>query len=444
MWNKMISWGVLLLLLSPELQAARCKVDGKWYNYDSPQCSPHKTVDLSSQTTPEDPVRDEASDRQTANEAPVISPITTPALVSSYLRPWSEVSYLAEQHCKDNKSPPSGLDCLLREENGYWAMHGNFAMPEQIAMESKAICVAMTSSFRNQNLCMHNESMGYEKFAADSEMPDDMASDARRECQERFSSWSQRGSCMSSANSRFKYPNGRNRGRAAMLTSAVGFYTEPPSGYAKESEVVTFRVRPPNDRNVQTVRTVGEPPPVPKPITIRQRAARLAQGSADPAVLAIAIRKLETEADFNVLSAAVPQVEGIASLNFSWPGTVSALLGVWFTEQDDSSLKLVLDVEAGRVYLVDFVVRAFDPGSYVLTSGSNTHVFEDLGGAIQNVTTRLIVEETGRIGLSLKHQYGKGFTFHAVGVTSIEATGQFAPEAETPVVGRLPEQLDGS
>jgi hypothetical protein len=213
-----------------------------------------------------------------------------------------------------------------------------------------------------------------------------------------------------------------------------GGYIQPPSGYAKESEVVTFRVRPPKDHAVQIQ---GEPPPIPKPMTIRQQAARLAQDAADPDVLAIAIEKLETEADFNMLSAAAPQLDGIASLAFTWPATVSTRFGVRFTEQDNSSLGLVLDVEAGRVYLVDFVVRAFHPGSYVLTSGSNTHVFEDLGGAIQHVTTRLIVEETGRIGLSLKHQYGKGFTFHAVGVMSIEATGQFAPEAKTPVVGRL-------
>ena len=420
----MIVWGVLLLFLSPELHAARCQVDGEWYSYNSPECNPHKAVYLDNQAD---------STASVSDEAPVISPITGPALMTSYLRPWSEVAYLAEQHCKERKSPLSGLDCLLREENGYWAMHGNFAMPEQIATDSKVICATLTRSFRNQVLCMHNESVGYEKFTADSEMPDAMASAARKECQEKFRSWSQRGSCVSSANYRFKYPNGRNRDRATMAVSSSG-YIQPPPGYTKESEVVTFRVRPPNSRPVQIQ---GEPPPIPQPMTIRQRAARLVQDAADPDVLATAIEKLEAEADFNMLSAATPQLNGIGSLVLTWPATVSTLFGVRFTEQDNSSLGMSLDVEAGRIYFVDFMVRAFHPGSYVLTSGSNTHVFEDLGGAIQHVTARLIAQETGKIGLSLKHQYGKGFTFHAVGVTSIEATGIFAPEAETPA-GRGP------
>ena len=261
MWTRMIAWGVLLLLLSPELHAARCKVDGEWYSYNSPECNPNKAVDPDNETDPIDPVKGQASNRQSANEAPVISPITGPALMTSYLRPWPDVAYLAEQHCKERKSPFSGLDCLLKEENGYWAMHGNFAMPERIAADSKVICATMTRSFHNQVLCMHNESVGYEKFTADSEMPDAMASTARNECQEKFRSWSQRGSCVSSANHRFKYPNGRNRNRAAMTVSSSG-YIQPPSGYAKESEVVTFRVRPPNSHPVQTP---GEPPPIPKP-----------------------------------------------------------------------------------------------------------------------------------------------------------------------------------
>ena len=124
-------------------------VDDEWYSYNSPECNPHKAVD---------------PDKQTDSIAPVISPITGPALMNSDLRPWSEVAYLAEQHCKEFKSPFSGLDCLIKEENSYWAMHGNFAMPEQIAADSKTICAAMTRSFRNQVLCMHNESVGYEKF----------------------------------------------------------------------------------------------------------------------------------------------------------------------------------------------------------------------------------------------------------------------------------------
>lgn len=134
---------------------------------------------------------------------------TGPELMTSYLRPWAEVAYLAEQHCQNPRPPIGRQECLIWEERGYWAMHGNFAMPEQIAAQSKAICTTKSNSFRSQALCMHNESKGYKQFSADSEMPAAQADAARADCKQKLKTWSQRGSCMISANFRFKYPNGR-------------------------------------------------------------------------------------------------------------------------------------------------------------------------------------------------------------------------------------------
>lgn len=220
-----------------------------------------------------------------------------------------------------------------------------------------------------------------------------------------------------------------------MAASSVG-YIVPPPGFATESEVVTFRVRPPAQREAMAVgerpMAVGERPPLPEPLNIRQRAARLALDAADPEVLQAAVDTLDAKADYILLSAEVPHVEDVADLTFSWPATVNTSHGVRLTEEENSSVGLALTVETGRVYLVEFVVRAFEEGSYVLTSGSDAHVFEDLGAAIRNVTVRLIPEGSGRIGLSLSRPLGKGFFFHAAAITSVEATGPFAPAAETP------------
>jgi hypothetical protein len=436
MWKFIFVLVLLLLFPAPELQAARCKVDGKWYDYDSPQCNPQQVPDEGSGSTSVNPIQDEETESHPANEAPTISPVSGPALMSSYLRPWSEVAYLAEQLCQGRKSHPMGLECLIGEESGYWAMHGNFAMPEHAASHSKAICVATTTSFGSQATCMQSESRGYQDFTAASEMPNAKAAEARKECEQKFDSWSQRGACVRTANYRHKYPHGRST--RIMAASSVGYFVPPP-GFATESEVVTFRVQPPS---YPEARVAGEPPPLPEPFSVRQRAARLAPDAADPAVLQAAVDNLEAKADYTLLSAEVPHIGDVADLSFSWPATVGTAHGVRLTEEEKSSVGLRLAVETGRVYLVEFVVRAFDEGSYVLTVGPDTHVFEDLGAAIRNVTVRLIPEGSGRIGLRLSRPLGKGFFFHTAAVTSVEATGLFAPEPIAPVASRLPEQLD--
>ncbi|MCU0990064.1 MAG: hypothetical protein MUE63_10910 [Xanthomonadales bacterium] len=433
MWKLMFAMGFLLLLLAPELQAARCKVDGKWHEYDSPQCNPQAAVEAGGDPPPVNPSPDAEPERQP--DLPVLPPLPGVAPAAVDLPPWQEVVHLAEQTCRDRKYLPMGLDCLMGEESAYWAMHGNFAMPESQAAQSKALCAAKTTSFRSQAYCMENESRGYQSFAAASEMPDDKAAAARAECAEKFGSWSQRGECVRTANYRHKYPHGR--GKRSMGEAGFAYDAALP-GFAKESEVVTFRVQPLERRDVKMV---GESPPPPEPLTHRQRAARLAPGSADPVVLQAAVEALEESADYVELSAKVPHVENVADLTFSRPIHVNTSHGVRFTNEENSSVGLTLAVETGRVYLVDFVVGAIGAGSYVLKVGADTHVFEDLGSAIRNVSVRLIPEATRLVGLSLSRPHGKGFTFQTAAITSIEATGLFAPEPVAAPASLLPDQL---
>jgi hypothetical protein len=432
----MFALGFLLFLLTPELHAARCKVDGKWYEYDSPQCKPREAADAGSDPPSVNRFPVAAPERPPEPDVPILPPLPGVAPATVDLPPWPEVVHLAEQTCHGRKYLPMGLDCMMGEESAYWAMHGNFAMPEPQAAQSKALCAAKTTSFWSQVTCMENESRGYQYFTAPAEMPDDKAAAARAECAEKFGSWSQRGQCMSTANYRHKYPHGRSR----RTTGVSGFaYDSALPGFAKESEVVTFRIEPLERREV---RVVGESLPPPEPLTHRQRAARLAPGSADPAVLDAAVEALEAGADYVELSAKVPHVEHVADLTFSHPINVNTSHGVRFTEEKNSSVGLTLAVETGRVYLVDFVVGAIEPGSYVLKVGTDMHVFEDLGSAIRNVTVRLIPEATRHVGLSLSRPHGKGFTFLTAAITSMEATGLFAPAPIPPVAGGLPDQLE--
>jgi hypothetical protein len=210
-------------------------------------------------------------------------------------------------------------------------------------------------------------------------------------------------------------------------------------GFARESEVVTFRIQP---LEMREARGVAEMLPPPEPLTLRQRAARLAPDSANPDVLDAAVEALESGADYVELSAKVPQVEHVADLSFSRPHSVSTSHGVLFLDEEGGSVGLTLTVEAGRIYLVDFVVGAMEPGSYVLKVGTDMHVFEDLGSAIRNVTVRLIPEATRSVGLSLSRSHSRAFSFVTAAITSIEATGLFAPTPIPPVAARLPDQLE--
>jgi hypothetical protein len=434
MWKFVLVLGIPLLLIASDLQAARCKVDGKWYEYDSPQCKPREAIEMGGDPPAVNPPPDAIPERQPA--LPVLPPLPDVASAAAELPPWPEVVHLAEQTCRGREYPPRGPDCMVAEESAYWAMHGTFAMPELQAAQSKALCAARTTSFWSQATCMENESRGYKSFTADSEMPDDKAAEARAECAAKFGSWSQRGACMSTAS--FRHENPRGRGQRPMDVSGFVFDSAMP-GFARESEVVTFRIQP---LEMREARGVAEMLPPPEPLTLRQRAARLAPDSANPDVLDAAVEALESGADYVELSAKVPQVEHVADLSFSRPHSVSTSNGVLFLDEEGGSVGLTLTVEAGRIYLVDFVVGAMEPGSYVLKVGTDMHVFEDLGSAIRNVTVRLIPEATRSVGLSLSRSHSRAFSFVTAAITSIEATGLFAPTPIPPVAARLPDQLE--
>lgn len=428
MWTKLLVFGALLFFLVPDLYAARCKVDGKWYSYDSPECSPIRTQAAESSKGPTDLKPEELARTINSAQEPSASSTISPNFDAPYMHPWPEVAYLAEKYCKEREKYMRFRECKVKEESSYWAMRGNFEMPEQVATESKELCTSKTSSFLDQAMCMQNESMGYDKFTSKSELPDQMAKEAREKCQDQFVSWSQRGSCLLSAVARFKNPNRNNRDRRTMAAAGALLASAPP-GYSDISEVVTFRVRP-EERPKRKV--FGGPPPRPVPLDMRQRAARMAQDAADPIVLSQAIEVLESEARFTLLSPAQTEINGIGSLSFHWPASVSALHGVRLTEEDDSVVVLMLEVEVGRVYLIDFMVWGVLQGSYQLTIGSKHHTYEDIGPSLQHVTTRLIAEESGKVFLLLKHLNGKGFSFYSVAITDVSATGVFAaPNSST-------------
>ena len=184
---------VLFLLFPSNTYAARCKVNGEWYSYDSPKCNPHK----SDGAEESDPIQQDS-------EPPPQEKPATPSYryqgVVGLLRPWDVVSLQAKKRCKDKQYSMNVYfvagSCLMAEEIGYWAMHGNFDMPEKIAPKAKALCIAKTESFASQSRCMQNESKGYASFVNDFEMPIQSLKKARAKCSEQYESYSIKGSCM--------------------------------------------------------------------------------------------------------------------------------------------------------------------------------------------------------------------------------------------------------
>jgi len=418
MWTKAIVCGALLLFLVPDLYAeARCKIDGVWYSYDSPECNPHKPVIPDRQPEAASPASEVL-----AEQAPVLSveagisadPILKDA---AFLRPWAEVASTVEQFCLNAPY------CRMMEESSYWAMRGSFAMPESVAAEAKVRCDKQTPRFSFQARCMEGESEGYFRFSAELDLPEHVAMNIRTECQEKFESWSQVAACLENGVSRFRNPHGANRTPRRHAVGASGF-SIPDEGFAKLSEVATLTVQP--------LAPIPLPPPGatypdPVPMKIDQRAARLAEDAADPVVLQEAVKLLESQATFVVLNATAPKSEGLAALSYNYSPIVTTDFGVGFSEKDGSTLGLTLAVEMGRVYLLDYAVRSHTPGSYVLKVGSNEHIYEDMGGAIEHVTARLIPEASGKIEVTLGHVHGRGFRFYALEITSVAATGVFAP-----------------
>ncbi len=403
--------GVLTLFISLDLFAARCKIDGEWYPYDSPQCNPGDP-ETSESTIP-------------AQQEPILSPPpdpTTPSYIEQrefldYMRPWNQVAYKVENLCSGKQVYGFKNSCRVNEEIGYWAMHGNFNMPEDIAHNAKVLCAGKTDSFYSQSMCMQSESRGFRIFYLKPEIPPDDLNEARTKCLLQHESYQVRGSCMASAEGKYKRKSSsvpEKRGTKAVY--AVG-RRQLPLGYSNKSDIANFTIDP-SSQPVHKIIGGDEPPP--EPLHVSQRAYHLDILSADFPTMEAFQTHMEQSTEYSILTISEPLVKDRAYLSFSVVNFMDPKRGARFVTESKGVAVLHLLVEAGYTYLVDFVVTSWGTSSYRVAAESNEHVIEDLGGSYNHVIALLKATGPGWTRVSLRQDYGTGYQLHAVAVTSTE------------------------
>jgi hypothetical protein len=332
------------LLVPGAADAASCKIDGVWYDYDSPQCSPLRDNDPAEQELPP-PVQPPLLDSQSSKTPPI------PSGAAAYLRPWNEVALAALERCKKMEHPAMADSCRRKEEMAYWAMHGNFDMPPDEAAHAKTLCMSKTNSFEGQSACMQGESRGYSTVTSDLGMPVAYASKARAECSQQHESWSIRSSCMMSAKDRYKKgPESRSvrPPNAKVYSMTVASEHQPPPGYSRQSGTVGFTVNPELDE----VRNRALKPTIPQPIHISQRAYLIGVRSEDYPDFQAFEQVMETRSSTVLFSPARPFIDGVGSLSFSSPLFVNPERNLATLRSEDAA-KVFLHLGVCAVALID-------------------------------------------------------------------------------------------
>jgi hypothetical protein len=411
---------VLFLLFPADIYAARCKVNGEWYAYDSPECNPQQIDDSEeSAWVPIDP-------EPTSQDKPSTPAYAQPKIIPAYQRPWPEVSYEVEERCKNAKPPPLAVfKCRSREEAGYWAMKSNFGLPEDVALEAKAICIAKTETFHSQSSCMEYESLGYRLFTLDYAMPANYLNVAKTKCLQQHRSYSDRGNCMMGEESDFdkKYghqfykPRRTGRGTTTPKKPYVATVASTGKGPPRVSALARFSTSPAQRPSAEIGTNRSVPP---YPMQIRERALHLGIDSSDFSTSSAFEAEMEEKTVHFVLTSKEPMIENKGFIELISPETMDPKRGALISPKTNGQVILHLSVEGGRIYLIDFVINSWEKGSYKLTAESGEQVYEDINGNYNHVIAQLAAVSLGWTQVELKQDLGAGFYLHAVAVTSIE------------------------
>ena len=266
--------------------------------------------------------------------------------------------------------------CRRKEEMAYWAMHGNFDMPPDEAARAKTLCMSKTDSFEGQSACMISAKDRYKKGPKSRSV---------------------------------RPPNAEVHSLVAVSEH------QPPPGYARQSGTVGFTVNPELDE----VRNRALEPTIPQPMHISQRAYLIGIRSEDYPDFQAFEQAVEARSSTVLFSPARPFIEGVGSLSFSSAFSVNPERNLATLRSEDAAkVFLHLDVEKGRRYLVDFVVKSHARGSYRLKVKSDVRDIEDLGGAFNHLIAIVTAEGEGVTHISLSQPTGHTFELHAVQVTS--------------------------
>jgi hypothetical protein len=420
----------LALLCPPQAFAAKCKVGGQWFSYDSPECNPDRIQHEGKSEQPGDDSEPLLPDHPST---PVYSlPVNLPA----YKRPWRQISYEVEQRCGKYKSralEPSR--CRLQEESSYWAMKSNFGLPESIALEVKAYCAEKFPSFYRQSRCTEQEATGYFVLTLDYAMPANYRGEAKAKCLKEHSTYAERGRCMTSEETAFAEKYGhqfyepRKVGRRwtnprQPLVSTRASFSSGPTW----TEIVgQFEANPEHLAPAQLALNRSDPP---FRLPLTTAGIQLGVIPSDTPLNGIPVdqgdllRKTMAEStDRFSLSLQEPNVENRGFLELVAPSTVDPRRGAFFTTGSAGQVVLHLYIEQGRTYFVDFRVNSWEEARFRVTAESSDQVYEYAQDNCCHVLAKVKAKSLGWTRLTLTQDAGPGFYLHAIDVT-------FTPRSE--------------
>lgn len=139
-----IKWiTVFLGVVSSNLYAAQCKVDGKWYDYGSTQCSQNRTQPSQ------------------AHEPKVINENSGPE--PNYGMP-PDIEEAAWPVCQDyNRTHEQQVSCMKRESRGYAAWNGYFDLPKDRLETAKKGCEKQFDLWWERASCMRIKTKKYKE-----------------------------------------------------------------------------------------------------------------------------------------------------------------------------------------------------------------------------------------------------------------------------------------
>lgn len=415
--------------------AAKCKVNGQWFPYDSPECS----LDSNDNGNIPEPISD---DREPLySPSPATQTYSQLKSIPSYAKPWPEVNYEIEQKCKQYNSQPLGPErCRIREERGYWSMKSSFGLPEAVALEAKAHCVTKSDTLSAQIRCLESEAIGYFIFTLEYAMPANYRGEAKAKCLREHSTYAERGNCMTGEETVFakKYGHqfykprkiGRSwtKPRQPMVMSRAGF-SQGPSW----TEVIGRFEADPEHRLPTQLAMNQSDPPFPLPFTTvgvqlgvidsDSKSGQLTSHQFD-----LIVKKLHESTDRFSLDMQEPEVENRGFLELVAPSTVDPRRGAFFTAGSAGQVILLLYVEKGRTYLVDFAVNSWEKARYRVTAESGDQMYDYDEEKCCHLLARIKANSLGWTQLTLTQDTGPGFYLHSIDVT-LTPRSDWTPES---------------
>ncbi len=188
----------------------------------------------------------------------------------------------------------------------------------------------------------------------------------------------------------------------------------------QESEVKIFEVAPLN-RTAAVLMPNAQTPTPPEPLN-SERKSEILQDLGETAANPEAKEPEAKSAPVLVhlkLSARQPFFRDQAFLTLVRASSVHPETAIKFNEDLPGSAAIKLKVETGRTYLLDFAVKSWGSGSYLLETESGKQKFEDESAGKQHILVALAATSSGWTTVRIKRE-GAGYHLYYVEITQVE------------------------